>query len=58
MTTVSIIGTAGRKGDGKLLTSSVFTAMIREAERIITETWKLSWDRVHLVSGAAAWAGM
>lgn len=55
-TTVSIVGTAGRAEDGAKMSAALFQRMTKEAMRIITEDWKLSPDRVCLVSGGSAWA--
>lgn len=53
--TVSIIGTAGRKEDGRKMSSDIFDYMMSTTEKIITETWKLPKSRVILVSGGSAW---
>ncbi len=56
MTTVSVIGTAGGKESGNMSTSALYTAMIRRAESIITEEFKLDPGNVTLVSGGAAFS--
>ena len=56
MPTVSIIGTAGRQGTHKKLSKGIFDWMCTRAEDLITKQLKLSWNKVHLVSGGAAWA--
>ena len=58
LATVSIIGSAGRKGDARKMTRALYWRMVAKAEQVIYETFKLEKDRVHLVSGGAAWAGM
>ena len=55
--TVSIIGSAGRRGDGSKLTSEIFHRAIDKTKEVIQEKFKLSLDQVHLVSGGAAWMG-
>lgn len=57
LTTVSIIGSAGRRGDAKKMTRDVYWNMVDKAQRVISEHFKLDPGRVHLVSGGAAWAG-
>lgn len=57
LTTVSIIGSAGRRGDADKMTKELYWRMVEEAERVITEEFRLDLARVHLVSGGAAWAG-
>ena len=57
LTTVSIIGSAGRRGDAKKMTRDIYWNMVDKAERVISEHFKLDPARVHLVSGGAAWAG-
>ena len=57
LTTVSIIGSAGRRGDAKKMTRDVYWNMVDIAQRVISEDFKLDPGRVHLVSGGAAWAG-
>jgi hypothetical protein len=56
MTTVSVIGTAGGKESANMLTVALYTAMIRRAESIITEEFKLDPASVTLVSGGAAFS--
>ena len=55
---VSIIGTAGRRGDGRKLTSEIFHRAIDKTKEVIKDKFKLSLEQVHLVSGGAAWMGM
>lgn len=56
LTTVSIIGTAGRKEDGAKMTPELFEEMCKVAYNVIVLRWKLSPKTVCLVSGGAAWA--
>ncbi len=58
LTTVSIIGSAGRRGDAKKMTREIYWNMVDKAQQVISEHFKLESTRVHLVSGGAAWAGM
>lgn len=54
---VGIIGSAGRKQkDRQCLTKLAYKRMCTEAERIITDEFKLDWSHVTLVSGGAAWS--
>lgn len=53
MTTVSIIGTAGRGDYGKMMTSALYTKMIEKSKAILDE-WKIG--QISLVSGGAAWS--
>ncbi|KAL6041651.1 DprA-like DNA processing chain A [Balamuthia mandrillaris] len=55
-TKVGIIGTAGRGADAARLHKDLFDAMVYQAIHLIEEEFKLEWERVHLVSGGAAWA--
>lgn len=57
LTTVSIIGSAGRKGDAAKMTKDLYWKMVEKAELVILNELKLDSGRVHLVSGGAAWAG-
>ena len=57
VTTVGIIGSAGRKEDCKKMTKDIFYKMVEKAEKVITEDFRLDLSKVHLVSGGAAWAG-
>lgn len=54
--TVAIIGTAGRRGDLRNLNLNIYRKMVKKARAVITEDWKLPWNKVELVSGGAAWA--
>ena len=54
---VSIIGTAGRGGDGRKLCKDLYYRAVEKAKEIITESFKLKLGNVHLVSGGAAWSG-
>ena len=56
--TVSIVGTAGRKGDGKKLTKELYRSMYDKAKNIISNEFKLELSQCHVVSGGAAWSGM
>lgn len=58
MPSVSIIGTAGRGENSKLLTKTSFEWMCNEAIDIIENRLKIAWSDVQLVSGGAAWAGV
>lgn len=53
MTTIAIIGTAGRKDDKKRLTAKTYADMTVAVEKIITENIT---GPTHLISGGAAWA--
>ena len=57
LSTVSIIGSAGRRGDAKKMTRELYWNMVDKAQQVISENFKLEPRRVHLVSGGAAWAG-
>ena len=57
LATVSIIGSAGRRGDAKKMTKDLYWNMVDKAQSVISEHFKLDPGRVHLVSGGAAWAG-
>lgn len=57
LTTVSIIGSAGRKGDASRMTKELYWRMVQKSERVISDVLKLDCSHVHLVSGGAAWAG-
>lgn len=52
--TVSIIGTAGRRGDAHKVDGKCFTAMVEAARLIIQDVFKLKPGNVELVSGGAA----
>ena len=54
---VSIIGTAGRKEDGKKMTKEIYHLMYEKAKDIIVNKFKLELSQCHVVSGGAAWAG-
>ena len=58
VTTVGIIGSAGRKADAKKMTKEIFHAMLDKAEQVITKQFRLNLLQVCLVSGGAAWAGV
>jgi len=55
MTTVSIIGSAGRKLDASRMTASLYDQMVKECEQTILDM-KLEPQNVRLVSGGAAWS--
>ena len=55
--TVSIIGSAGRRGDGRRMTKQLFSKMVDKAKAVIQDDFKLDPGSVHIVSGGAAWAG-
>ena len=55
--TVSIIGSAGRRGDGRKMTKQLFSKMVDKAKAVIQDDFKLDLGGVHVVSGGAAWAG-
>jgi len=55
-TRVSIIGSAGRLGDGEKMSRDLFHLMVRKAEFLISEVFKLAKSDVTLVSGGSAWA--
>lgn len=57
VTTVGVIGSAGRRADAKKMTKEIYYAMVAKAERVIRQHFKLDPKQVHLVSGGAAWAG-
>jgi hypothetical protein len=52
--TLSIIGSAGRKGDGNLMSKLRFEGMCTTIENMII-TAKYKWDDITLQSGGAAW---
>ena len=54
---MSIIGSAGRRGDAKKMTKDLYWNMVDKSQRVISEHFKLDAEHVHLVSGGAAWAG-
>ena len=54
---VSIVGTAGRKGDGKKMTKELYRLMYEKAKDVIENTFNLQLSKCHVVSGGAAWAG-
>ncbi|KAI8846683.1 hypothetical protein BC829DRAFT_418953 [Chytridium lagenaria] len=56
MTTVAVIGTAGRGPDGARMSKDLFERMVVKCEDILINIWKMRWDDIHLVSGGAAWA--
>lgn len=58
VTTVGIIGSAGRKADAKKMTKDIFYAMMSKAEEVIKKHFRLDLRRVRLISGGAAWAGL
>ncbi len=53
MTTLAIIGTAGRGGLHNFMDVETFMKMVGEA---VKDTRSMLPDRIHLVSGGAAWA--
>jgi len=55
--TVSIVGTAGRKGGWKKMSKELYMMMYDKAKVVITQYFGLELPHVHLVSGGAAWAG-
>ena len=57
ISTVSIIGTAGRGADSAKLTNKIYLKAIEKAKEAITGKFRLSLNNVELVSGGAAWAG-
>ena len=54
--TLAIVGTAGRKEDGKILSNKHFEAMCLVADGLIDELKESNYPITHLVSGGAAWA--
>ena len=54
---VSIVGTAGRKEDGKKMTKELYYLMYEKAKYVIINEFKLELSQCHVVSGGAAWAG-
>jgi hypothetical protein len=54
--TIAIVGSAGRNEDALKISAMLFDSMILKAESIVTKQWDLSWDKVKLVSGGAAFA--
>lgn len=55
MTTIAIIGTAGRGEDGDRLNLDVYTKMYRKAKELVDEIEPV-FENQHLVSGGAAYA--
>ena len=55
-TRVAIIGSAGRGDRNSQMTIELYANMIKEAERIIQEEFKLESKDVFLVSGGSAWS--
>lgn len=53
---VSIIGSAGRLGDGERMSRDLFLLMVRKAEHLISNVFKLTKSDVTLISGGSAWA--
>ena len=53
---VSVVGTAGRKEDGKKMTKELYHLMYEKAKDVIVNKFKLKLSQCH-VSGGAAWAG-
>ena len=56
LTRVSIIGSAGRLGDGERMSRDLFISMVRKAEHLISNVFKLTKSDVALISGGSAWA--
>jgi len=54
--TFSIVGSAGRKEDGKALSKNHFESMCLIADGLITQLGESNYKITHLVSGGAAWA--
>ena len=54
---VSVVGTAGRKEDGKKMTKELYHLMYEKAKDVIVNKFKLKLSQCHVVSGGAAWAG-
>ena len=54
-TTVSIIGSAGRKDDGERMSAELFAVATNECAKLINGVWQLDWNELELVSGGAAW---
>ena len=54
---VSIVGSAGRKEDGKRMTKELYHLMYDKAKDVIEKKFKLELPQCHIVSGGAAWAG-
>lgn len=54
--TLSIVGTAGRKDDGKKLSKKHFEAMCIVASGLMEQLAESNYPITHLVSGGAAWA--
>jgi len=52
---IGIIGTAGRKEDGKRLTKDSFNKMVKDAKDRI-KIWRFEKNKIDLVSGGAPWA--
>ena len=57
LATVSIVGSAGRRGDAKKMTKELYWNMVEKSKHVISDDFKLELGRVHLISGGAAWAG-
>ena len=55
--TVSIVGSAGRRADGKKMTKKLFDKMVEKAKTVIKDDFKLELKQIHVISGGAAWAG-
>ena len=55
---VSIIGSAGRRGDGKKMTAEIYNRALDKAKEVIKDEFKLNLEKIHLVSGGAAWTGI
>jgi hypothetical protein len=56
VTSVAIIGTAGRGGNAQRLTPAHFTSMVNAARIIISHVLQLSPSEVQLVSGGSSYA--
>ena len=56
VSTVAIIGTAGRRADAQRLSFAHFTSMVSTARAIIRQVLQLSPSQVHLVSGGSSYA--
>lgn len=56
LTRVSIIGSAGRLGDGEKMNRHLFNQMVRKTESLKTDVFGLARPDVILVSGGSAWA--
>ncbi len=55
--TVSIVGSAGRRGDAAKMNKKLYLRMVEKAKAVITKDFKLDFQNIHLVSGGAAWSG-